>query len=81
MSFEDRLWSKVKKQPRGCWIFEGATANGYGRIGAGGKYGRALQAHRVAYELLVGLIAVVTGFLRATRMFSIFERLEARDGD
>lgn len=28
---------------------------------------------------LVGLIAVVTGFQRATRMFSIFERLAVQD--
>ena len=38
-----------------CWIWTAATAQGYGRINAGGR-GVPLQAHRVAYELLVGPI-------------------------
>lgn len=39
----------------GCWLWTGAvSANGYGRIGAGGS--RAEQTHRVAYETHVGPI-------------------------
>jgi hypothetical protein len=60
----ERLWEKVDKNgplPAGrevlghCWLWLGAKANGYGRIGTG-EGNRAAQAHRVAYELLVGPI-------------------------
>lgn len=44
----------------GCWIWLGAVANsGYGRIGYGFKAEgtrRTAQAHRAAYELLVGSV-------------------------
>lgn len=52
MSVLQRLLSKAVIDPGGCWVFTGAIANnGYGRIGIGPT---VKQAHRVAYELLVG---------------------------
>lgn len=54
---EERLLSKVNKTDT-CWEWTaGKNALGYGRIAVftGGKY-RALLAHRVSYELLVGEI-------------------------
>lgn len=50
---EQRLWPRVDKSGD-CWIWQGAlTTWGYGTI----RYkGRPCQAHRVAYELLVGPI-------------------------
>lgn len=49
----DRFWSHVDKG-RGCWTWTGArSTGGYGRVHWNG---RGLQAHRVAYELLVGPI-------------------------
>lgn len=54
---EERLWAKVNKTA-GCWEWTaGKNAYGYGRLQVltRGK-ARALLAHRVAYELLVGEI-------------------------
>lgn len=51
----EQLWSKVRKT-RGCWIFEGAKSNGYGHIGIGGRGGRTVRAHRLAWELEHGPI-------------------------
>lgn len=42
---EERFWSKVVKG-RSCWVWNGATASGYGRIKVGGK---AMLAHRVIF--------------------------------
>jgi hypothetical protein len=60
---EDRFWAKVDKRgPDECWLWTGATYQGppgsglYGKLGAGGKHGKTLCAHRVAYELQVGPI-------------------------
>ena len=40
-----------------CWVWLGRTLpNGYGVIGEGGKYGRNLYVHRVAYEGFIGPI-------------------------
>src|ERR1035441_2070544 len=56
----DRFWEKV--DVRGddeCWLWlAGTDGHGYGHIGAGGKFGPKLKAHRVAYELLVGPIVL-----------------------
>ena len=52
---EARFWPKVR-MTHTCWIWTGATAMGYGRINAGGRHGKSLQAHRVAYEFMVGPI-------------------------
>lgn len=42
---------------KGCWIFDGPkTHNGYGTFGTGGRGGKNLRTHRLAYELWVGVI-------------------------
>lgn len=53
----ERFWPKVNKTPV-CWIWMGGkSGHGYGVIGGeGGRAGKQLMAHRVAYELLRGPI-------------------------
>lgn len=49
----DRFWSKTQYSP-GCWEWTAnALKSGYGRFKLDGKQ---MYAHRVAYELMVGLI-------------------------
>ncbi len=61
MSLLQRFEMKYLPEPNsGCWLWTGATtASGYGRIGVDigriHQY-RSSRAHRVAYELFVGLI-------------------------
>ena len=57
MTLAERFWSKVDHpDANDCWPWLGAkNPKGYGRIKADGGR-RTLQAHRVAYELLVGPI-------------------------
>lgn len=52
----ERFWNKVQPCPMsGCWLFVGATTGvGYGSIKIGD---RIRNAHRVAYEVLVGTVA------------------------
>lgn len=55
------FWPKVRKQEDGCWIWTGAVySNGYGTVFGVGppprKKKRRTQAHRFAYQLLVGEI-------------------------
>lgn len=51
-----RLWHRVDVTD-GCWLWRGSvTFRGYGSIGEGGRGGRKLLVHRLAYELLVGPI-------------------------
>jgi len=59
-TIEERFWPKVNRAADDeCWVWEAAIhTSGYGAIGEGGKHGRMLMAHRVAYELLVGPIPV-----------------------
>lgn len=45
----ERFWAKVEKTDS-CWLWTGATNNGYGR------YGAKDWAHRFAYELVRGPI-------------------------
>lgn len=53
----DRLFEKVAAGPNGCILFTGhLNNNGYGTIGAGGKRGKQIYAHRTAYELIIGPI-------------------------
>lgn len=53
---EERFWEKVRKT-EGCWLWTASTAEfGYGAIGAGGKHGKILRAHRVSYEIANGPI-------------------------
>jgi hypothetical protein len=54
-NFEERFWSKV--EPTGfCWEWtRGTTTDGYGRAWDP-RIGKAVYAHRAAYEMLVGPI-------------------------
>ena len=53
----ERFWSLVQPVD-GCWNWAGNTGGkGYGRIGAGGRGGKYLLAHRVSYEIHHGAIA------------------------
>lgn len=55
LTLEERFWSKVdSSDPLGCWEWQAALdRNGYGRF----QVGKALKyAHRVSYELSVGLL-------------------------
>ena len=53
VSQEARFWQKVQKGPD-CWTWTGSlTTGGYGSMLAKGK---AISAHRFAYELLIGPI-------------------------
>lgn len=48
-----RFWRRVYADEYGCWLWVGALRATYGRTSVGG---RAVYAHRVAYEDLVGPI-------------------------
>lgn len=56
-TLERRFWAKVEKTDT-CWLWTAALdRSGYGVISSGkvnGSSGRALQAHRVAWELVIG---------------------------
>ena len=53
-STPESFWKRAEKQANGCWIWSGCkTPDGYGQV----LYqGRALLAHRLAYELSKGPI-------------------------
>lgn len=53
----DRLWQRVDKTGE-CWIWIGATRRGYGYLRTGPRGSGTVQAHRLAYETLVGAIPV-----------------------
>lgn len=58
-TFAERFWEKVDKDgPAGCWIWTGAIGNkGYGHITVRRPGFRStLDAHRLAYEFVVGEI-------------------------
>lgn len=48
----ERFWKFVSPEPMsGCWLWTGAVdTNGYGIIGAGGREGGTLRAHRLSFE-------------------------------
>jgi len=48
----ERLWSQIQRTD-GCWLWTGATTQGYGHIH---WRGASHRVHRVVYELLVGPI-------------------------
>lgn len=48
-----RFWSKVQRLESGCWEWTACRRNGYGLLKVAGAH---RNAHRVAYELLVGPI-------------------------
>lgn len=53
----ERLSGKYSVSPDGCWIWTGRRlVIGYGVIGAGGRGGKTLYAHRVMYEAVYGSI-------------------------
>ncbi len=54
MTLQERLESRTKKDPSGCWLWQGGrTGKGYGAIGVEGK---TKGVHRVAWELVNGPI-------------------------
>lgn len=59
---EIRIWRRIDQRgDDDCWLWTGSkmqSRNGsrYGRIGEGGKYGRALYVHRVMHEIAIGPI-------------------------
>lgn len=66
---EERFWARVQKTET-CWLWTGATSQGYGVISVGGYKGKNLMAHRVAYELTKGPIPeglVIDHLCRAPR--------------
>ena len=59
MSVEDRFWEKVGKATEtGCFIWKGSTRGSYGSFFLKIENGKQkiVQAHRFAYELIVGPI-------------------------
>lgn len=55
-NLEQRFWSKVDNSGD-CWEWRGRLAwNGYGMFSPMGRGGRAVRAHRLAYELTKGAI-------------------------
>lgn len=56
-TFLDRFYEKfVQGEPSECWPWLGAIVDGYGYIGANGKYGKNLRANRVIYTIKNGAI-------------------------
>lgn len=57
----DKFWTRVlRKSPDECWEWQGAlTSSGYGNLTWDGVH---VQAHRVAFALSIGGIALETGF-------------------
>lgn len=52
-SLEDRFWEKVEKQAHGCWLWTGATREGYGRIMLPDQ--TLVDAHRLSYFMAHGV--------------------------
>ena len=53
----ERLLPRLQFADSGCWQWTGALNKfGYGKISVGGRDGRILGTHRVAYEALIGPI-------------------------
>lgn len=49
-----RRWkSRSRVTPDGCWLWQGSSYNGYGRVSFGGM---KLKVHRAAYEIAFGPI-------------------------
>ena len=57
-TIKERLLTKIVEDENGCWMWQGSKSgtSGYGQIQSGGRGGKLLQAHRVAYEQFVGPI-------------------------
>lgn len=50
-SVVERFWSKIVRQPTGCWEWTAARSRGYGTFAVTKK--KLVGAHRYSYELLV----------------------------
>jgi hypothetical protein len=59
-TWEDRFWAKVEEDSQtGCWNWTAAMdGHGYGRFGGSGgcRRGKTSLAHRIAFELVIGMI-------------------------
>lgn len=55
ISLADRFWKFVNKT-EACWLWTGATRNGYGVIGAGGRANGIVYAHRQSFIMHHGPI-------------------------
>jgi len=53
MTVKERIENRIKIDKSGCWLWQGATSNGYGRIRVLGK---TKKVHRVYWEIVNGLI-------------------------
>ena len=49
----ERLYGRVRADAKACWVWQGCTSKGYGRIRYNGKQ---TTTHRVSYELQYGPI-------------------------
>jgi HNH endonuclease len=57
MTTEQKFWSKVDKQPNGCWLWTAAkTTAGYGNICDSERGGEKRYTHRYSWELHFGPI-------------------------
>jgi hypothetical protein len=57
LTVRERFDGKWVLADGGCWLWtDEPAANGYGYLGVGGRAGRKIQAHRLAYELYIGPI-------------------------
>jgi DNA-binding transcriptional regulator YiaG len=50
---QEYISARVALDPEGCWVWQRSTSHGYGNARVGGK---AVRAHRLAYEVFVGPI-------------------------
>jgi HNH endonuclease len=54
--YAEHFWDRVTEDHAGCWVWQGLIApNGYAKYYAGRDLGK-VNAHRYAYEMLVGEI-------------------------
>lgn len=53
----ERFWERVSVVQGACWLWRGSTtAAGYGNLGAGGRGGANVYAHRLSWEVHKGPI-------------------------
>lgn len=65
LTLTERFWEKVQRGgPEECWPWVAShDGHGYGKIGVGGRSGREIKAHRLAWILINGEIPVGLGVL------------------
>lgn len=56
-TLEEQFWKQVQKTDS-CWVWTGAKfkCGGYGALKVGGRNGKVLRAHRVSWEMHIGVI-------------------------